>query len=569
MKIYDMHIHTWGMNIDSKKLLNDMEKAGVYGGCIFSEPPLLDNPDIGEVFKRGKCFEERMNTLKKWTKGYEGRLFPVLWIHPDEENIMDKVHIAAKKGVCGFKIICNDFYVYEEKALGILKEIAKINKPVFFHSGILWDGGVSSKYNRPLNWEALMEIEGLRFSMGHCSWPWIDECIAMYGKFLNSLTKRNTAEMFFDITPGTPEIYRKELLTKLYTIGYDVGHNIMFGSDAEADSYNGSWLEKWLKIDKDILLELGISKENFELLYHKNLMRFLGKDESEFVPVSPVSDEDTTWKPTAKGIDTIIEKWYKKLNFNKEYDKEFYEALKNIKISDMVNIETYDVNCQDGKRNLLSVLYMCEELSEKYKMAGIEENILLETLSDIPLWCDKWSDLKGELYLGELGWLSNHLKFNLFKLGRLQFCRGYSVCDIECFGIKKGDSVIEVHIPDTGKLDNNECKKSIVAAKVFFEKYFPHYSYNYFTCHSWLLDETLETILPADSNILKFSSMFEVVFSEKSDAILKYVFKWDTKRHQVKNLSAETFLARSVKGCVKENKAFYEAIGVMRKDKNI
>lgn len=28
--------------------------------------------------------------------------------------------------------------------------------------------------------------------------------------------------MFLDLTPGTPEIYRRDLLTKLFTIGYDV-----------------------------------------------------------------------------------------------------------------------------------------------------------------------------------------------------------------------------------------------------------------------------------------------------------------------------------------------------------
>ena len=67
------------------------------------------------------------------------------------------------------------------------KEIAKLNVPVIFHTGILWDGRVSSNYNRPLHWESLLPITNLRFSMGHCSWPWVDECIALYGKFLKSV----------------------------------------------------------------------------------------------------------------------------------------------------------------------------------------------------------------------------------------------------------------------------------------------------------------------------------------------------------------------------------------------
>ena len=56
--------------------------------------------------------------------------------------------------------------------------------------------------------------------MGHCSWPWYDECIAVYGKFLNGVANDQDApEMFFDLTPGTPRIYREDLLTKLFTVG--------------------------------------------------------------------------------------------------------------------------------------------------------------------------------------------------------------------------------------------------------------------------------------------------------------------------------------------------------------
>ena len=113
--------------------------------------------------------------------------------------------------------------------------------------------------------------------MGHCSWPWIDECIALYGKFLNAKTVRGGAEMFFDITPGTPEIYRAELLTKLYTLGYDVGDNIMFGTDTSADAYSYKWAGEWLNRDGEILDDLGVSLEYREKLYHKNLFRFLGK----------------------------------------------------------------------------------------------------------------------------------------------------------------------------------------------------------------------------------------------------------------------------------------------------
>ena len=265
MYIYDMHVHAHNTPADPAGLLARLEEAGMYGACIFSH-----NPEGFLLEKPGISFEARMAELKAWTKGYEDRLFPVLWVHPDDDNVIENIRRAADEGVAAFKIICNNFYIYEEKPMAMLREMARLGKPVFFHSGILWDGQVSSAYNRPLNWEALLKIDGLRFSMGHCSWPWIDECIALYGKFLNAMIKGNTAEMFFDTTPGTPEIYRRELFTKLYTLGYDVGNNVMFGTDTYAHDHNTAWSKKWLEIDRKIMDDLGVSRAYREKLYGGN-----------------------------------------------------------------------------------------------------------------------------------------------------------------------------------------------------------------------------------------------------------------------------------------------------------
>jgi len=182
MKKFNMHIHAMNTKPVPENLLTNMEKAGIYGGCIFSNWPSRSNQKVGT------SFEERLAEVLAWTKQYEDRLFPVMWIHPYEENIIENIQKAVTSGIAAFKIICTDFYVYDKKCMKVLTEIAAFNKPVFFHSGILWNGGVSSQYNRPLNWEALLDIPNLRFSMGHCSWPWHDECIALYGKFLNAFS---------------------------------------------------------------------------------------------------------------------------------------------------------------------------------------------------------------------------------------------------------------------------------------------------------------------------------------------------------------------------------------------
>lgn len=292
MKRFDMHIHAANAPADPEGLLARMEAAGIYGGCIFSNHPNHNNDPIGT------SFDERLQEVLNWTRGYEDRLFPVMRIHPYEDGILENIHKAVELGAKAFKIICLDFYVYEDQSMKVLSEIASLGKPVFFHSGILWSGTPNSQYSQPLTFEPLLDIPGLRFSMGHCSWPWHDDCIALYGKFLHALTvDPNRAEMFFDITPGTPLIYREELLTKLYTVGYDVPDNIMFGTDATAHRYNADWTAKWLKADGEILDRLGVDDTLKQKLYHDNVLRFLGLKEKDFTHVCPACDGFVSWAP--------------------------------------------------------------------------------------------------------------------------------------------------------------------------------------------------------------------------------------------------------------------------------
>jgi len=480
---------------------------------------------------------------------------------------LENIRKAVACGVCGFKIICDDFYVYEEKCLEVLREIARLDKPVFFHSGILWDGKESSKYNRPVHWETLVNIEGLRFSMGHCSWPWIDECIALYGQFLNASIGHKPAEMFFDTTPGTPEIYRKELLEKLYLAGYDIGHNVMFGTDSAAHTYSPDWPGKWLTTDQNILENIGVSKENLENLFCNNFMRFLGKT-GDVEHIKPTEDNPGAWSARNDEVFTIIEKWYRKLSFPKQYDKEFKEALQTIKISDAITIDAYDIESKNGQRNLLSALFMCETLEDRYAQRGIPEKILKDTLSDLVIWTNTWSNLKGELYLGEMSWLKYHLNMQLFRLGRLQFCMGKSERDIPKKNIKAGDNILEVYIPEGEPLSQDLCYKSFETAKIFFKKYFPEFEYKGFTCRSWLLDASLEQFLKPDSNILQFGRMFEVIHTEESDSILRYLFRWDITRNAIKQAVPYNSFTDSVKRHVMKGGACYEVLGILTEKKD-
>lgn len=278
MLYYDNHVHLLSFEASAEELIGRMDAAGIVGGNIFSTPPIGFNAKF-----QSDVYEKRISYLLDFTDGHRDRLFPILWIHPDEPDIAEKVEDAAARGVFGFKMICDNYFVYEDKCMKVLEKIAAVKKPVIFHSGILFDAKVSSQFNRPVNWEHCIEIPGLKFALCHCSWPWCDEVIALYGKFQSARITRPglDIEMFLDLTPGTPRPYRKDLLTKLHTVGYDIGKNLLFGSDCRVEDYSADYYHSIRKMDDAIYEELELDQETIANIYGKNLRRFLGLPEAD------------------------------------------------------------------------------------------------------------------------------------------------------------------------------------------------------------------------------------------------------------------------------------------------
>ncbi len=277
--IYDGHIHITDDKVESCKLMKNLKKVGIDGGILLSIPPenyIIHFPLYNKISYTNF---KRLENLMEWVKDYPD-LYPFYWIDPMEEDALDQVKLAKEYGVDGFKVICNRFYPGDPRALEVFRSISQLDKPILFHSGILWDGTASSKYNRPAEFEALLEVKGLRFALAHVAWPWHDECIAVYGKIRNicSVNSSFGIEMFLDLTPGTPRVYREELFTKLFKAGYNVKNNIFFGTDCEANSYNIKVSKEHIDTDEQIMDSLSIGKEIKENVFSENLKRFVGKN---------------------------------------------------------------------------------------------------------------------------------------------------------------------------------------------------------------------------------------------------------------------------------------------------
>lgn len=267
----DCHVHTHENVNHKNELLERLSVIGAKGAIVISLPP-----DNFYNFTPDYTFQERIEHIKKCCDGAQ-YLFPFFWLDPTSADAEEQVEMCCNQDIKGFKVICDHFYPSNKRAMQTFRLIAGKGKPVLFHSGILWDGKVSSKYNRPVEFECLLEVPGLRFAMAHISWPWCDELLAMYGKFQRqkSMYPDTASEMFIDTTPGTPPVYRAAELSKLYSIGYDLENNLMFGTDGNADDYCSEWSEKLMQSDKDILRSLDLDDEKTDKYFSKNTERFV------------------------------------------------------------------------------------------------------------------------------------------------------------------------------------------------------------------------------------------------------------------------------------------------------
>jgi len=270
--ILDCHMHVRDREQNRAEFERRLRKAGVGGGVVISLPP----PNYLR-WAEGVTHRERLDNVLSWCEG-DAECYPFFWLDPMAPDALEQVAMAVERGVAGFKVICHDHYPGDERAMPVYQAVASAGRPILFHSGILWDGEPSSFFNRPAEFEALLDVEGLRFALAHISWPWVDECLAVYGKILVASNHRADlkVEMFIDTTPGTPPIYRRDALTKLYSIGYEVADNVLFGSDSSPNDYDVDSVRQWLERDAQILGELGLSREALDGIHAGNLRRFLG-----------------------------------------------------------------------------------------------------------------------------------------------------------------------------------------------------------------------------------------------------------------------------------------------------
>lgn len=177
--------------------------------------------------------------------------------------------------------------------------------------------------------------------------------------------------------------------------------------------------------------------------------------------------------------------------------------------------------------NLLNILYELAALEEKYRVHGVPEYILIDSLSDLRYRVERFKATHGSVGLSDhdIHWLQDFLNFKMFDLGSLRFqIFPFDLTYIERSGddalpltavqkerFQAGSIYLNIHILKGANLSVDAVFDALERARVFFRKYFGHLKIEGFITRTWLIYSKMEIWLPEESNIVQFGKCFEII----------------------------------------------------------
>lgn len=200
-------------------------------------------------------------------------------------------------------------------------------------------------------------------------------------------------------------------------------------------------------------------------------------------------------------------------------------ALESSGLLEKTPTEIFDPEKERGLPQLARALQLALRTKEKYASLGIPEDVFYDSFQDIAIWTRTYYERAGDQGLGEWGWIQMSLNLKVFRLGRLQFEPNSLEKEIRVGErvYPEGTPVLHVHIPAEAPLDQRSVEDSLCRAIPFFRQYFGK-TYDLLHCHSWLLAPALKELLPENSRILQFQSLFQVYATEDERQAEERVF---------------------------------------------
>ncbi|MEI6503694.1 MAG: amidohydrolase family protein [Armatimonadota bacterium] len=264
MQIWDCHVHCRGGET-ADDTLKAMDAAGLTRINLFARYP--GNPQGECLPPLRESYRETIEHVAALQDAAPDRIYGLFWPDPRSEGVLEDIEYAlVDRGLRGLKMIPNHWSPCDEFMFPIYEKVQELGKVIQFHSGILYGFGDSSRFCRPVLYEALLHFPNLKFSLAHIGWPWVDECIATWGHFRSaSGYGKKLNQMWIDCSRGTPDAWRLEAMRKV--IPFCGTGQVMYGTDATPGSL-AQYAPEHIRKDRDILTnEIGVSGEQLEQFF--------------------------------------------------------------------------------------------------------------------------------------------------------------------------------------------------------------------------------------------------------------------------------------------------------------
>lgn len=128
--------------------------------------------------------------------------------------------------------------------------------------------------------------------------------------------------------------------------------------------------------------------------------------------------------------------------------------------------------------------------------------------------------------------------------------------------LSKGDPVVQLHIPSSGKLTESAVSESIAKMRSFLKAYFPDYPYKAFSTASWLINPVLEDLLGSDTNIVQFGKRFRILTRKiHGTSAFYFVFMQPNNNFALSELPETTGLQKKLKEHYLSGRVLHEVVG--------
>lgn len=187
---------------------------------------------------------------------------------------------------------------------------------------------------------------------------------------------------------------------------------------------------------------------------------------------------------------------------------------------------------------------------EEYVKRGISIDVFADTFGFVTRFLTGTQDACGKYKYEWAWWLQRQITLQEFRIGSLEYE----------FVESNGHREVEVHIPSDADMSMKALSQSVKDFLAFEKKYKPEWEGVVITTFTWMIMPELEELLPNDSNILAFKSLFDVDYVDyEQNWYMGWIFPGYSEINE--NLPEKTTLHRMLKAHLLSGKKFGIAKG--------